>query len=110
MIPKNIELPDSVLAELTSNPVIADWLREVQSQLVTSTIDLNGVGCTRIVWNETGADIEALETVNADSGLTPSYVNSSGVVSKSIDTLQGDWIASSGSIANGDAREMTRVS
>lgn len=110
MIPRNIELPDSVLAELTSNPTIAAWLREIQNQLVTSTIDLNGIGCTRIVWNETGVDIDSLETVNAESGLTPSYVNSSGVISKSMDTLEGDWIASAGAIANGDAREMTRVS
>lgn len=110
MIPRNIELPDEVIAELTRNPVLLRWLSEIQSQLVTSTVELNGVGCTRIVWNDTGSNISALQEVDVDDGLTQSYIDSAGVVQKASPSyIEGRWIASSGGIASGDAREMTRI-
>ena len=109
MIPKNIELPDDVLRGLTSNPTLLRWLSEVQSQLVTSTVELNDLGCTRIVWNETGSDIDALQVVNADDGLTLSYFDAAGTLQKSADAIEGSWVACSGSIPNTEAREMTRI-
>lgn len=109
MIPKNVELPDDVLARISNDPVLLRWLSEVQSQLVTSTVELNGVGCTRIIWNDTGSVIDPLQIVNADDGLTLSFVDSSGVVQKSGDSIEGDWVASSGQMATGEAREMTRI-
>lgn len=109
MIPGNIELTDDILSEISKNPVLLRWLSEVQSQLVSSTTELNGVGCTRIVWNETGSDIDALQVVNADNGLTLSYFDAAGTLQKSAVVIEGSWIASSGFLSVGRAREMTRI-
>lgn len=109
MIPKNIELPDDVLSRISSDPILLRWLSSVQSQLVTSTAELNGIGCTRIIWNDTGSAIAGNEEVNVDDGLTLSYFNSSGVLVRSTAIFSGVWFSSSGTIPAGEAREMTRI-
>ena len=109
MIPNNIELPDDVIRELTSNPILLRWLSSIQSQLITSTVEENGVGCTRLIKNKTGATIVNLEDVPA-SGLKILYFDSSGALLESSVVLEGVWRqASGGAIANNQTKMMTRV-
>lgn len=110
MIPGYSELPETAFEELTKNPQLLAWFADVQRQLISSTVDLNGIGCTRILWNDTGADINPLQEVEATDGLTLSYIDGSGVVQRSAVTLEGRWLSSSGGFAAGNAREMTRIS
>lgn len=109
MIPNNVELPDDVIKELTTNPVLLRWLSSIQSQLITSSVEENGVGCTRLIKNKTGASVVNLEDVPA-SGLKILYYDSSGSVAESGVVLEGIWRQTSGGIvANNQAKMMTRV-
>lgn len=110
MIPGYSELPETAFEELTKNPQLLAWFADVQRQLISSTVDLNGIGCTRIVWNNTGSNIQALQEVEASDGLSISYIDSSGTVRNSFLALRGRWVASSGALNAGEAREMTRIS
>lgn len=110
MIPGYSELPETAFEELTKNPQLLAWFADVQRQLISSTVELNGIGCTRILWNDTGSNILELQEVEASDGLTLSYVDNFGVVQRSGVVLEGRWLASSGGLNAGDAREMTRIS
>lgn len=109
MIPGYSELPETAFEELTKNPQLLAWFADVQRQLISSTVELNGIGCTRIMWNTSGATIGALEVVDS-SALSHSYFNAAGNLVVSAVTVEGNWIASSAGLPAGIARAMTRVS
>lgn len=109
MIPGYSELPESVFEELTKNPQLLAWFADVQRQLISSTVELNGIGCTRIMWNTSGVTIDALDVVDS-SALSHSYFNAAGSLASSGVVVEGNWIASSGGLPAGVARAMTRVS
>jgi len=110
MIPGYSELNEATFEELTINHQLLAWFADVQRQLISSSVELNGIGCTRIVWNDTGSSILELQEVEASDGLTLAYFDNFGVLQRSGVVLEGTWIASSGGSSAGDAREMTRIS
>lgn len=110
MIPRNIELPDEVIRELTSNQILLRWLSEIQKQLITGCVDENGIGCTRLVRNDTGAIISGDAETDA-GGLTVMYFNAAGALTASSVTIDGVWInVQGGDIGIGETKMMARLS